>query len=146
MNTGNICSRQLVTVPGDMSIIDTAQMMCGRHVGALVVVNSDRRGIGIITDRDLALDLIATGRSTDGLTVGDLMHTPLVCCQEKDSVTKAVRTMRKHGIRRLPVLNESQDLQGMFTLDDAVDHLGLMLGELIGVMKSEFNRERNARG
>ena len=146
MTVGRICSRQVVTVNRDMTVAKAAQSMRGRHVGALLVTNKENIAIGIITDRDLTLDVLAVGGDPIASKVNDLMSTPLVCCQEDDSVSDAIRVMRKNGIRRLPVVNDEQHASGIFTLDDAVDHLGLMLGDLIGIMKSEFNREKKARG
>jgi len=132
----------LVTVDKEMTVAEAAQIMRGRHVGALLVTDAESNAVGLITDRDLALDVLAAGGDASALTMNDLMSKPLIFCQENDSVSDAIRTMRKHGVRRLPVVNEAKQPLGMFTLDDAVDHLGLMLGDLVGIMKSEFNREK----
>ena len=146
MTVGKICSRQVVTVHKQITVAEAAQIMRGRHVGALLVTNKENIAIGIITDRDLTLDVLAIGGDPATLIINDLMSAPLICCQEDDSVSDAIRVMRKNGIRRLPVVSDEQHATGIFTLDDAVDHLGLMLGDLIGIMKSEFNREKKARG
>lgn len=105
------------------------------HVGDLVVVDlveGKRVPVGIVTDRDIVIEIIGDSLSVDDFTVGDIMRQQLISVQEKDGVIETIRLMRAHGIRRIPVIDEEGGLAGIVSVDDMLD---LLAGELTELAK-----------
>ena len=88
------------------------------------MVVEERRPVGIITDRDLVVRVLAQEASPTKLTVGTVMSANLVCVQEETPLEDALRLMRGHRIRRLVVVSPAQELVGLFALDDMLELLG----------------------
>jgi CBS domain-containing protein len=94
-------------------------------VGDLVVVENGHDGlprpIGILTDRDLVVEVLADPlRNAETTTVGDVMHGDLVTATEDDDVERVVDMMRVHKVRRIPIIDEQGGLQGILSLDDVI--------------------------
>lgn len=123
MSVGKICMRTVVTARPEETIDTAAKRMAHYSVGTLVVVE-ERRPVGIITDRDLVVRVLAQERSPTVLTVGTVMSGNLVCVQEETPLEDALRLMRGHQIRRLVVVSPTQELVGLFALDDMLELLG----------------------
>jgi CBS domain-containing protein len=86
------------------------------HVGSLVVVKEDDPGripIGIVTDRDIVVEVVAEGMDHKALTVGEIMGRELVTAGEQDNVLDVLQVMRRRGIRRLPVVTALGSLQAL---------------------------------
>jgi CBS domain-containing protein len=118
------------------SITEAAQLMRQYHVGDLVVVDlveGKRVPVGIVTDRDIVIEIIGDSLSVDDFTVGDIMRQQLISVQEKDGVIETIRLMRAHGIRRIPVIDEEGGLAGIVSVDDMLDLLAEELTELAKV-------------
>jgi len=107
-----------------------------RSVGCLVVVDQCERPVGIITDRDLAMRVVAEGRDSDMTSVAEVMTAPAGCVDELTSIEQALKLMRQGGFRRLPVVDSTTGrLGGIFTLDDILMRLSAEfqdVGKLIG--------------
>jgi CBS domain-containing protein len=130
------------------SIRDAARLMRERHVGAVVVV--DKHGnrcvpSGILTDRDIAISVVAAGIDPDAVTVRDVMSHPVATCTADQDIFDAILTMRSHGVRRLPMLDESGDFAGFVAADDVCDALAKELRGLSEVFAREQAREVEAR-
>ena len=123
MSVGKICVRTVVTARPDETIDTAAKRMAQYSVGMLVVVE-ERRPVGIITDRDLVVRVLAQEGSPKTLTVGTVMTGNPVCVQEETPLEEALRLMRGHQIRRLVVVSPTQELVGLFALDDMLELLG----------------------
>ena len=109
--------------------VAAAGLMRQRHVGALVIVDrlhDDRIPIGVITDRDLVVDVLAPGLDPLAISVGTIAKKPVIIANESEDISAVVERMRSHGIRRMPVVNHAGLLVGIVTLDDL---LGLMVSE-----------------
>ena len=148
MNTGEICNRDVVFAYRYTSLADAAKLMRERHVGSLVVIVdrlSERVPVGMITDRDLTIAVIAKELDARTLKVGDVMSTDLVTVREEDSVTEALRLMRERGVRRLPVLTRSGALAGLVTIDDVLDIVAEQLSDLVHAIEHERARETRVR-
>ena len=122
MSVGKICVRTVVTAQPEETIDTAAKRMAHYSVGTLVVVE-ERRPVGIITDRDLVVRVLAQERSPTVLTVGTVMSGNLVCVQEEAPLEDALRLMRGHQLRRLVVVSPMQELVGLFALDDMLELL-----------------------
>jgi len=134
--------KSVVTVQPETTILGAARLMMERCVGALVI--SDASGEvarGIVTDRDL-LYMISEGMDPKTATVGCFAQPRLHTVRVDESVTDVTAAMRKHGVRRLPVVDAEGRLVGLVSLDDIVALLGRELGDVAGSLSEEFEHER----
>lgn len=148
MNVGEICNRKVVVCYRGTPLVEAARLMREHHVGSLVVVVdrlSERVPVGIVTDRDIAVAVIAKGLDPKALSVGDVISEELLSVREQDGLADALRIMRGRGIRRLPVLTRSGALAGIVTLDDVLELLAEQLDELVGTVGRERARETGIR-
>lgn len=148
LTTGEICTRS-VTIAFRTTFVDgAARLMRDNHVGCLVVVDEvDGRRIvvGVLTDRDIVTAVVAPGIDATTLTVDDVMTTDLVTAREDDSLIDLMRSMRRKGVRRVPVVGGQDELIGVVTLDDVLGVLSEELSLLVGTVDSEGQRERKMR-
>ena len=148
MNAGDICNREVVVAYRNMSLAEAAKLMRDNHVGSLVVVVdrlSERVPVGMITDRDLTVAVIAKELDPRKLTVGDVIGDELFTVREKDCVTDVLRLMRERGVRRVPVLTHSGALAGLVTIDDVLDIVAEQLGDIVHAVERERVREARVR-
>lgn len=144
MTIGFYCNREVVITVLQTSILEAAQLMREHHVGTLVVVEKvDDLMLpkGIITDRDLVIEVMAPGVDPDKILVSDIMGEQLVVAYESDSVSETMRLMRSHGIRRLPVVDQSGVLQGIVSVDDMIVRIAEEMQELSKLIVHEQARE-----
>jgi CBS domain-containing protein len=129
MNIGTLCQREVVTVPASASVRDAASLMRSEHVGALAVTDpySPGKVIGIVTDRDLVVDLLAGGHPVDGQAIGAVAQTELAAIPADASIHHAVQAMQRSGVRRLLVMGKDNEVVGLLSVDDLV---GIVAGEL----------------
>ena len=120
-----------------------AIMMRDRNVGALPVVGLHHRPVGILTDRDLATSICANAEDAFYKKVKDIMHSPVVCCEDSDDISAVMSAMVKHHIRRVPIVDRDGRLVGIISVDDLARSLDSkvvspLLAELsiTGVLKS----------
>ena len=146
MSAGEICNREVIVIQRDATIVEAAKLMRQFHVGALIVVEKrDGRQIpaGIVTDRDLVVEVVATELDAAVITVGDIMAAEVFTIKESTASHEAIEFMRRKTIRRLPVVDESGDLTGILTLDDALQLLSEELLDLAKLVRYE-QKKRNA--
>jgi CBS domain-containing protein len=120
MYVGDLCSRDVITIPPMATVAAAAQLMKERHVGYLVVIEPDFAGatktaIGVITDRDIVIDVVARDRDPRVTKVWEVMSEHPVTVATTDSVAKAADEMRRIGTRRLPVVGSLGELQGVLS-------------------------------
>lgn len=148
MRIADICTRDVVQIAANASLDEAAETMRRRHVGALVVTeqpNGEHIPVGIITDRDIVLAVVAPGVPPETLTAGDVMTHPLATCREDEELFDAIQTMRERGVRRLPVLNAKGGLAGIVAADDIFSALGAHMRDLSQVLGHEQARETQVR-
>ena len=136
---GKICTKPVVTASAQMTVDEAARVMRSRNVGALVVVNAGRP-IGILTDRDVAVEVVAKGMDPDTARVGDVMHKRPVTIREDLGIFDAAKVFAKTGVRRLPVVTKSGVLVGVITVDDLIMLLGNELGHVAGGLSAGLRR------
>jgi CBS domain-containing protein len=139
MPIGEICNREVVFAHRTTTIREAAILMRQYHVGDLVVVeeNGKRKPVGIITDRDIVISVVAQGLDANVLNVGDLMRPELVTAQQNQGVYETIQQMRFKGVRRLPVIGEEDELIGIIAIDDLVALLAEEMSELAKVITRE---------
>ena len=145
----SICNRSVAFTTRETTVAAAAKLMRHGHVGSLVVVDrmngGKRMPIGIVTDRDLVVEIIATGLDPAVITVGDIMAQELVVGRESDSVLETLEIMRFKGVRRLPTVGRDGQLIGIVTVDDLLEVIAEELGELAKIVAHEQSREAAAR-
>ncbi len=133
---GEYCVREVVTAGRDTPIVACAKRMHDEHVGSLVVVEQ-RDGlavpVGIVTDRDIAIEVVAFEVDASTLTAGD------------DDLLSVLAVMREHGVRRLPVVDAAGALAGIVSADNLLEVLAEEIDGLVRVVKAEQSRERSTR-
>jgi CBS domain-containing protein len=148
MNVGEMCNREVVVAYKTMTLPEAAKLMREHHVGSLVVVVdrlSERVPVGMLTDRDLTIAVLAKEVDARTLAVRDVMSTELLTVREQDSMTDALRLMRERGVRRVPVLTHSGALAGIVTIDDVLDILAEELADVVHAIERERVRETRLR-
>jgi len=148
MTIGKICNRETVIITADRSIVEAARLMRDQHVGDLVVVEelSGRRlPVGILTDRDLVVEILAKEVEVGAVAVGDVMTREPLTARESDSIYDTMQRMRAKGVRRIPVVDAGGSLVGIVAVDDFLDLLSDELTALARVVTREQARERQNR-
>ena len=148
MRIGEICTVQTIYCKRDETVQGAALMMRKHHVGDLVVVDQpDGQPIpvGIVTDRDIVVSVIALGLDPSSLLVGDIMSDDLLTTSENDDVYETIERMRFRGIRRVPVVNSEGGLSGIVSVDDLLEFLAEEMGELSRIASHQQSREKRAR-
>ncbi len=148
MNAGELCCREVITATRDMSIREAAQLMRDRHVGCLVVVegSDDRqKPVGILTDRDIVIEIIADNVCVDDVAVGDVMSFALLKVNVQDSIPDTAQRMRARGVRRVPVIEATGELAGILALDDILALLSEEMNLLTRCTAREAEQERKKR-
>jgi CBS domain-containing protein len=148
MSVGEYCNREVVVAEKSTEIREAARLMRRHHVGDLVIV--ERRGeenipIGIVTDRDLVVEVLAQELDPDVVTVADIMSLNPVTAGEEDELWDTLNRMRSQGIRRLPVVNARGGLEGILTADDVLELFAAGLADLVKLVKQEIYWEARAR-
>lgn len=137
MSIGRICSREVdVAEPGE-TVRQVAQRMHARKVGTLVVVNPSREPIGMITDRDLAVRVVAVGGDPPRETVREVMTPHPATVRVDATVEEALAAMRDHHCRRIPVVDRSGKLVGLLSLDDILELLAEEFQVIGGLIREE---------
>ena len=120
MSIERFCIHQVVTVHPSATVATAAARMATENVGALVVVD-DRKPVGIVTDRDLVLRVLAKGRPADETEVLTVMTPDPVCINADDPLEGAISRMKSNRFRRLIVVNHQQEVVGILALDDILE-------------------------
>jgi CBS domain-containing protein len=124
VKVSEVCSHDVVFVAASESVVEAAKIMRRCHVGDVVVVKDDNgRGIGVLTDRDITVELVAAEVDPATVSVGDILTRNLVSVKENDDIYDALVEMTDHAIRRIPVEDVDGRLVGILSLDDIVQLL-----------------------
>jgi CBS domain-containing protein len=148
MNAGSICKRGVVTVAPTDDLIAAAHAMREKHVGYLVVAEStarNRRVMGVLTDRDIVVAVLAQEVDAHALKVGDVMTRDPLLIDESQSIEAVLRHMREAGVRRVPVVDGSGALTGVLSIDDVLERIAEQLINIAGSIRNEQRMERAVR-
>lgn len=144
MSIGLFCNRDTVIARRDDSIYTAAKLMREHHVGSVVVVEDIPEGVrpvGLVTDRDLVVEILALDLDPSQLQVGDVMSSELLTGKESDGIWVTLKRMRSEGVRRLPVVSNEGLLQGIISVDDLLELLVGELADLVSLSSREKERE-----
>jgi CBS domain-containing protein len=148
MTIGTICNRDTIFTTRNSSIVEAAQLMREHHVGDLVVVDEQagrRVPVGIVTDRDLVVEILAKQVEPGTVTIGDVMTGDLVTARESDGLFDTLQRMRAKGVRRVPVVDAGGALIGIVAVDDFLDLFAEEITALARLVSREQARERTVR-
>ena len=148
MKVGEACNREVVIVDRKATIADAAKLMRTCHVGDLVVVEARPIGripVGILTDRDIVVELIAKEVDFQSVSIEDCMTFNLLQAREEDDLQEILERMRARGVRRIPVVSDNGVLQGILTLDDIIEVIGEQVSNLVTLMKIGQQHEKQIR-
>jgi CBS domain-containing protein len=110
-------------LPND-SVIKAAKLMKSENIGSIPVVENEqtRELIGIVTDRDLVLKIVAEGLDAASTPIDVVMTHKVVTCLADDDLQKVMDTMSKHRLRRIPIINKNKTILGMISQADVALH------------------------
>lgn len=148
MPIGEICNRAVVFAKKDTSLLEAAQLMRQNHVGDLVIVdekNGRRMPVGIVTDRDIVIEVIAKGIDINTVTTSDIMSSGLAMARETEGVFETIQLMRLKGVRRMPIVDAHGGLVGIVSVDDLIELLAEEMNELAKLISREQVRETKTR-
>lgn len=148
MSINTLFNPNVATVSAGEDVAAAAELMREEHVGDLIVVEQRGAGmvpVGILTDRDIVVGVVAKRVAPDQVTVGDTMTRDVLTVREDASLEYAVREMRRRGVRRAPVVRANGDLVGVIALDDLIQHFAVQLGRLADLIRLEQNTETRSR-
>lgn len=148
MSIGEFCTREVVIAERNTTIVEVAKLMRKHHVGDVVVIERQEDRVipvGIITDRDIVVELIAEEVDPDSVTAADIMSMNLITAPEKEGIWDTLQRMRNKGIRRLPVVNDEGGLEGILTVDDLIELLADELALLAKITGRGLEVESSAR-
>ena len=144
----DVAVHEPVTARPTDSVGACARRMHDEHVGCLVVVeesDGDAFPVGVLTDRDIAIEVVAFGLDPATMTAGDVMSERPAVVEEDDDLLDALAHMRERGVRRLPVVRPDGALAGMLALDNLLEALGEEIDGVVGVMRAQRTRELRLR-
>lgn len=148
MNIGDICNRIVASITVDETAQEAAELMRQLHVGTLVVTESDGEipaPVGIITDRDLVIQVMAKGEDARSVNVSDIMSDELLMAEEGDDVGDTLEAMEEAGVRRVPVVDSDGALIGVLALDDVLRVYARDIEKMAGIVGSQRLQESEAR-
>jgi CBS domain-containing protein len=148
MTVGEICNREVVFVNREVTVHAACKLMRHYHVGSLVVVDEvggKRVPVGMVTDRDIVIEVNAMDLDAKVITAGDIMSPDLITAPESQPILEGIEVMRTNGIRRLPIVNEENLLVGIVSIDDLLPLLAKHLSGIADVVSLEGAREGGRR-
>ena len=148
MLISEFCNREVVIADRATTILEAAKLMRSEHVGDLVVTDN-RNGrpvpVGILTDRDIVVELLAEEIELDKVSIGDAMSYELLSVKEQEGLQETIEKMRNQGVRRLLVVDDTGALVGIVTVDDLMELVAEQLINLVRLVDNELARERTKR-
>jgi CBS domain-containing protein len=147
MNIASLCRREVVGIDAQSTLRQAATLMCEEHVGSLVVVTGSEppEVVGIVTDRDLAIEGLGRHDNPADLKVGHLAKSPPLAVESGASVAEAVAAMEKAGVRRLLVVDPDGGVIGLVAADDLLGAVAEELGGLARALRANIRNEESQR-
>ncbi|HMN46360.1 MAG TPA: CBS domain-containing protein [Povalibacter sp.] len=148
MKIQQYCKHGVIAISDEQDIGAAARLMREKHVGFLIVFREGdalHKPVGVLTDRDIVLQVTARDVDPHSITVGDVMTRQPLIANEGDELGDLVQAMRHSGLRRVPVVDARGALTGVIALDDVIDIIAGLMGEVAGSIKSGQRQEWHTR-
>jgi CBS domain-containing protein len=145
MNAGELCNRTVYIIRANETVLEAARLMKKHHVGSLVVVEergTDRIPTGLVTDRDLVVKGMADAPGDlETMQVAQVMSEGVITARDTESMYDVRKKMRARGVRRIPIVDAEDRLQGIIAFDDMVDWMAQELMDLARLVSREQQHE-----
>lgn len=150
MLLSSFCMLDVARCSPQTTVLEAAHLMRRHHTGDLVVVDDDggderQTPLGVITDRDIVVEVLAKGGDPAHTLVSQVMRTPVVVANAQEDSSAVLERMRTHGVRRIPVVGDNGWLVGIITVDDMLKRLAADANMLTEIVGKEQNQEQRAR-
>ena len=148
MDLTSLCTREVVGIDAQASLQEAAVLMCDEHVGALVVVTGEDppQVVGLVTDRDLALEVLGRGQSgAADVRIGHLAKSPPKAVRSTFSIREAIMAMEEGAVRRLLVVDDDGGVIGLLSSDDLLEALSNEFETLVHALRKGIEREKSER-
>jgi CBS domain-containing protein len=148
MKLKELCVLDVACCHKATTITEAARLMRQHHTGDLVVVDESegtKEPVGVVTDRDIVMEVIAKGHDPERTLVSAVMGSPVVVASGSENIATAIERMRTHGVRRLPIVDDSGTVFGIITLDDLYRALAEHTAALAAIVTKEQTRENRGR-
>jgi CBS domain-containing protein len=148
MYAGEYCNRDVVIIGKNDTVVKAAKLMRTHHVGDVIVVeikNGERTPIGILTDRDIVVGVLAEELSLNDVVIADIMSYKLITANEDSDLMATIKRMRINGIRRIPVINAAGGLVGILSVDDILEIITEQLVDIDQIIVNEQKKEHETR-
>jgi CBS domain-containing protein len=148
MSAGEYCNRDVVVVSKTEPVSEAITLMRKHHVGDVIVTEETASGlipVGILTDRDIVLEIMAEDVDPGSVSIGDVMSFELTTVTEDTKLIDTIKLMRDKGVRRIPVVNQQGVLQGLLSVDDFLELLAEQLTDIVNLIGKEQSRESKSR-
>ena len=136
MRVGEICTRSVSWCETGASVIDAARMMRDAHINNVIVAeqwDGERIPVGVLTDRDIVIQIVAKEVDPKAVRVGDIMGREIFTVDEDEPVSETIENMRFNGVRRLPVIDKRGAMVGVIALEDLLRNLAKDLAAIADV-------------
>jgi len=143
-----VCTLDVASCSPRISVLEAARLMRQKHTGDLVVVDDvedSQEPIGVITDRDIVVEVLANDLNPATTTVGSIVRHPVVVAHDSEEPATALERMRTHGVRRIPIVSQHNRLIGILTVDDLLRLLATDVNTLTEIVSRQQHHERLAR-
>ncbi len=142
MSLRNMCRKDVVSVKPGTMVNEVARLMEEKNIGSVVVQSAARKGekekFGIVTDRDIALRVVAKNLDPAKTPIDDVMtHNFVLVLREDIGLFEALKQVRKSAVRRFPVIGIDGKLKGIITLDDIITLLGKEMADVASIIENE---------
>ena len=122
------------------TVVEASQAMKSKGIGTVVVISDDYKPIGLLTDRDIIMRVVAEQKSCETTAIEEAMTSGVVSLPEDSSIQAATETMRDKGVRRIPIVDENDRVTGIVTFDDLLLLLGMEVGNLASAIMTGLSR------
>ncbi len=136
MPVKDLATSDVVTVEPEDPVSEVARKLESESVGSVVVEKSGK-ALGVVTDRDLALDVVGDEEDASEVSAEEVMSDDLLTVDPDDTLVDAARTMQENAVRRLPVVDGKGDIHGIFTVDDMTATLADEQGMIADVLREQ---------
>lgn len=148
MKLKELCVLDVACCRKETTIAEAARLMRQHHTGDLVVTDESdgtQEPVGVVTDRDIVMEVVAKGHDPDRTRVSEVMGSPVVVASGSENVATAIDRMRTHGVRRLPIVDDRGAVLGILTLDDLYRVLAEHTAALATIVTKGQTRENRGR-
>lgn len=142
MTIGKLCKREVITVSKEMSVHEAAGLMKKHNIGDIIIVDEENgaKPIGIFTDRDIAIKIVAEELDPRSITIGDAVSEELLILKEYQHFQEALEMMCARGVRRAPIVDQHGKIIGIATVDDLILLLTDELGSLAKLIRRQISK------